>query len=89
MTDLETGRHLAYLAAAAMFIIGLHLIDSPRTARRGNFASGAGMVLALATSVIALLYDGTAPHTSGGSSPSPRTLSWAESPDSPRHAAST
>ena len=63
MTDFETGRHLAYLTAAAMFIIGLHLMNSPRTARRGNLVSGAGMLLALATSVVALFHDGS--HTWG------------------------
>ncbi|TDU83816.1 NAD(P) transhydrogenase subunit beta [Kribbella voronezhensis] len=60
MTDFETGRHLIYLAAAAMFIIGLHLMNSPRTARRGNLVSGAGMLLALATSLVGLVHDGTA-----------------------------
>jgi NAD(P) transhydrogenase subunit beta len=38
---------LIYLAAASCFILGLHLMNNPATARRGNQVSMAGMVAAV------------------------------------------
>lgn len=38
---------LAYLAAAALFIIGLKRMASPATARAGNFLSAVGMLIAI------------------------------------------
>ena len=38
---------LIYLAAASCFILGLHLMNNPATARRGNQVSIAGMVAAV------------------------------------------
>ena len=38
---------LAWLAGAAAFVIGLHQMNSPATARRGNQLSAAGMTLAV------------------------------------------
>jgi NAD(P) transhydrogenase subunit beta len=38
---------LAYLVAAALFIIGLKRLSSAATARQGNFLSGVGMLLAI------------------------------------------
>ncbi|AHH99711.1 NAD(P)(+) transhydrogenase (Re/Si-specific) subunit beta [Kutzneria albida] len=44
---------LVYLAAATCFVLGLHLMNSPATARRGNLVSAAGMVAGvLATAVL-------------------------------------
>ena len=37
---------LAWLTGAATFVIGLHLMNSPATARSGNRISAAGMTLA-------------------------------------------
>jgi NAD(P) transhydrogenase subunit beta len=37
----------AYLVATALFILGLHWMNQPRTARRGVFAAVAGMLLAV------------------------------------------
>ena len=45
------------LAAAACFVLGLHLMNHPARARRGNLLSGAGMLAAVAAAV-ALLVDG-------------------------------
>jgi NAD(P) transhydrogenase subunit beta len=45
---------LGYLAAAVAFVLGLHLMNSPATARRGNLLSAAGMVLALAITAVRL-----------------------------------
>jgi H+-translocating NAD(P) transhydrogenase subunit beta len=43
-----------YLLAAVMFIIGLKFLSSPRGARRGNTVAAAGMVLAVAWTVVLL-----------------------------------
>jgi len=40
---------LGYLAAASLFILGIKLLSSPATARRGNLFSMAGMAIALVT----------------------------------------
>lgn len=50
------------LVAAALFVIGLHLMRSPATARRGNLVSATGMVIAiLSTLSFALLDTGGRP----------------------------
>ncbi len=41
--SLETFIRLVYIAAAACFVMGLHLMNSPATARRGNQVSAIGM----------------------------------------------
>jgi len=43
---------LAYLAAAVLFIHGLRQLTHPRTARRGNIFSAAGMVVAVSATVL-------------------------------------
>ncbi|HSR22432.1 MAG TPA: NAD(P)(+) transhydrogenase (Re/Si-specific) subunit beta, partial [Candidatus Eisenbacteria bacterium] len=48
---------LIYLLAAVLFIVGLKFLSSPRGARRGNTVAAAGMVLAVAWTVV-LLRDG-------------------------------
>ena len=58
MSGLDTTTHLLYLAAAVCFVAGLHLMNSPRTARRGNAVSAAGMSLAVLVTVVRLLDDG-------------------------------
>ncbi len=45
---------LVYLLAAVLFIVGLAFLSSPRSARRGNQVAAAGMVLALAWTVVVL-----------------------------------
>jgi len=45
---------LIYLLAAVLFILGLQFLSSPRTARRGNWVAAAGMVLAVAWTVVVL-----------------------------------
>jgi NAD(P) transhydrogenase subunit beta len=47
-TDLRSlGINLAYLLAAALFIFGLRMMSHPRTARRGNWLSSVGMLIAI------------------------------------------
>ena len=57
MSAFDTIVHLIYLGCASAFVIGLHLMNAPATARRGNQVSAAGMgVAVLAT--LAVLIDG-------------------------------
>jgi NAD(P) transhydrogenase subunit beta len=57
MSGLDTTTHLLYLLAAVCFVIGLHLMNSPATARRGNQVSAAGMALAIVVTVVVLADD--------------------------------
>src|SRR4030088_1732013 len=54
---------LFYVLAAACFVIGLHLMNSPATARRGNQVSMAGMVVAGIATLILLIHDNTVTPT--------------------------
>ncbi|HEX2806771.1 MAG TPA: NAD(P)(+) transhydrogenase (Re/Si-specific) subunit beta, partial [Kineosporiaceae bacterium] len=47
--------HTLYLIGAASFVLGLHLMNSPASARRGNQLSAAGMIVAVATTVVVLV----------------------------------
>jgi NAD(P) transhydrogenase subunit beta len=49
---------LIYLGAATTFVLGLHLMNSPASARKGNRLSAAGMAVAIATTVAVLVDDG-------------------------------
>ena len=42
---------LAYLAAAALFIVGLKQLSSPKGARNGNFIAAVGMIVALRATI--------------------------------------
>jgi NAD(P) transhydrogenase subunit beta len=55
MRAFDSITHLIYLASAASFVIGLHLMNSPATARRGNQISATGMTVAIATTVVRLV----------------------------------
>src|SRR5688572_19256019 len=43
---------LTYLVAAVLFIVGLKLLSSPRTARRGNAIGALGMLLAIGATLL-------------------------------------
>ena len=49
---------LIYLAAASCFVLGLHLMNNPATARRGNQVSIAGMVAAIVATVVLVIHLG-------------------------------
>ena len=55
---MSTASHLLYLVSAVTFVVGLHLMGSPATARRGNLVSTGGMVLAVLVTVAVLVDDG-------------------------------
>ncbi|AGW94323.1 Re/Si-specific NAD(P)(+) transhydrogenase subunit beta [Cupriavidus sp. DF5525] len=52
--------NIAYLSASALFILSLSGLSHPDTARRGNMLGIAGMVIAIATTVLAGSPDGIA-----------------------------
>ena len=45
---------LAFIAGAALFVVGLHLMNSPATARSGNRVSATGMVIAVVAEVVSV-----------------------------------
>jgi NAD(P) transhydrogenase subunit beta len=51
---IDTIVRLIYLFAAAGFVIGLHQMNSPATARNGNLLSAGGMALAVLATVLLL-----------------------------------
>jgi NAD(P) transhydrogenase subunit beta len=55
VSPLRTVIELVYLAATACFVLGLHLMNSPATARRGNQLSAAGMTAAIIATLVLLI----------------------------------
>ena len=51
-TYLNTGIELAYLTAAALFILGIKKLGSPATARKGNFLASGGMLIAIIATLL-------------------------------------
>ena len=51
MSGFDSVIRILYLLAAAGFVVGLHLMNSPATARRGNRVSMWAMVLAVAATL--------------------------------------
>ena len=51
VTNGDIFLELSYLVAAIMFVIGLKMLSHPESARKGNLWAGAGMVLAMATTL--------------------------------------
>ena len=59
MTGFQFLVGILYLLSASLFVVGLHMMRAPATARNGNRLSAVGMVVAvLATIVLALVVDG-------------------------------
>ncbi len=59
MNSFTTNIQLVYILAAACFVVGLHLMNSPATARRGNQVSTAGMAIAVVATLVLLIHDGS------------------------------
>ena len=57
MTALQVCVGLVYLVAAVTFVMGLHLMRSPATARRGNLLSASGMAAAILATVALVAFD--------------------------------
>jgi H+-translocating NAD(P) transhydrogenase subunit beta len=58
MSTFTTVIQLIYLAAASCFVLGLHLMNSPATARRGNQVSTVGMIAAVAATLALVIHQG-------------------------------
>ena len=52
MSALDWVTGLTYLVASTLFVVGLHQMRSPATARAGNLVSAGGMVLAIVITVV-------------------------------------
>ncbi len=53
--DIQTLVYLAQLGGAVCFVLGLHLMNSPATARNGNLLSAGGMVVAVLATLVSLV----------------------------------
>ena len=58
MSTFEWVIQLVYVLAASCFVLGLHLMNTPATARRGNQVSTAGMVVAVAATLALIIHSG-------------------------------
>lgn len=58
-TPIDIVAWFVYVLASVMFVMGLHYMNSPKTARKGNFISAAGMVIAVAMAFIKLFVTGS------------------------------
>ncbi|GAA2208074.1 NAD(P)(+) transhydrogenase (Re/Si-specific) subunit beta [Nonomuraea monospora] len=56
MSAFDLVIRFVYLAVAACFVLGLHLMNSPVTARRGNLLSAAAMTAALLATAVVLVH---------------------------------
>jgi NAD(P) transhydrogenase subunit beta len=63
MTGFTGYIQLIYVLTAALFVVGLHLMNSPATARRGNQVAMTGMVIAGIATFVLLIHDGTVTTT--------------------------
>jgi H+-translocating NAD(P) transhydrogenase subunit beta len=63
MTGFTGYIQLVYVLVAVLFVVGLHLMNSPATARRGNQVALAGMAIALVATLVLLIHDGTVTTT--------------------------
>ncbi|MDR0432870.1 MAG: NAD(P)(+) transhydrogenase (Re/Si-specific) subunit beta [Bifidobacteriaceae bacterium] len=66
MTATQLVTWIVYLLAAVCFVMGLHLMRSPGTARRGNLLSAAGMGAAVLITVLYLVDQNSAIGWHGG-----------------------
>ncbi|HUB41929.1 MAG TPA: NAD(P)(+) transhydrogenase (Re/Si-specific) subunit beta [Streptosporangiaceae bacterium] len=58
MSTFEWVIQLIYVLAASCFVLGLHQMNTPATARRGNQVSTAGMVIAVAATLALIIHSG-------------------------------
>ena len=63
MSAVESTVRYVLLASAACFVFGLHLMNSPRSARRGNALSAGAMAVAVVATAVLLLDRGSVTGT--------------------------
>ncbi|HSR84666.1 MAG TPA: NAD(P)(+) transhydrogenase (Re/Si-specific) subunit beta [Streptosporangiaceae bacterium] len=56
MSTFDWVIQLIYVLAASCFVLGLHLMNTPATARRGNQVSAAGMITAVAATLAIVVH---------------------------------
>ena len=59
MNAISIAVALAYLLAAVGFVVALHLMNSPATARRGSRLSWLGMIVAVAAALTSVIHEAT------------------------------
>jgi NAD(P) transhydrogenase subunit beta len=62
---LDTLIHIAYIVAAALFVLGLHRMNSPATARSGNWLSAVGMAIAIVAAAVDIATPAAGQQVSG------------------------
>ncbi|MFF4585393.1 NAD(P)(+) transhydrogenase (Re/Si-specific) subunit beta [Streptomyces sp. NPDC001388] len=63
MDTVSQAVHYVFLGAAACFVLGLHLMNHPRTARRGNTLSAVAMAVAIGATVWLVADEGVISRT--------------------------
>ena len=63
MSGFTWTTQLLYVLAASCFVLGLHMMNNPATARRGNQVSVAGMVGAIAVTLAIVIHSGAVTAT--------------------------
>ncbi len=58
MSTFDWVIQLIYVLAASCFVLGLHLMNNPATARRGNQVSTSGMIIAVAATLAIVVHGG-------------------------------
>ncbi len=58
MNTFDWAIQLVYVASATCFVLGLHLMNTPATARRGNQVSTGGMIVALLATFVLMIHIG-------------------------------
>ena len=54
MVEIQTLVYVAQIGGAVCFVMGLHLMNSPATARNGNLLSAGGMLIAVLATLVSL-----------------------------------
>ncbi|WP_018143736.1 NAD(P)(+) transhydrogenase (Re/Si-specific) subunit beta [Alloscardovia criceti] len=60
---LEIITWFVYVLSAVLFVMGLHYMNSPKTARKGNIVSAVGMVIAVVMAFIHMAFTGVESRT--------------------------
>ncbi len=63
MTGFTGYIQLVYVLVGALFVVGLHLMNSPATARRGNQVALTGMMIAVIATLVLMIHQGTVTAT--------------------------
>ncbi len=59
MSSFDTAVRLVYLVVAGALVLGLHMMNSPATAKRGDRLSAMGMTAAVVTTLAVIIHDGS------------------------------